>query len=97
MYGFETKQRLSLWLQENVKLTAGEFCYYSLVRSVTLPLAKRGVEPFATWLTLPSEALIPRYPNPKGINLVVVGGKTNAFWQAGDFKYQGSALVDEWR
>jgi len=80
-----------------VRLTAGEFWNYSLVHSLTLPLAKRGVEPFATWLNLPKDTLIPRYPTPKGINIIVVGGQTNAFWQAGDFKYQGSAVVDQWK
>jgi hypothetical protein len=96
LYGFDTKEKLSQWLQENVQLTSGEFWNYSLVHSLTLPLARRGVEPFATWLTLPKETPIPRYPTPKGINIIVVGGQTNAFWQAGDFKYQGSAVVDQW-
>jgi hypothetical protein len=96
-HGFDTKEKLSQWLHENTRITVGDFWDFSLVRSLTLPLAQRGVEPFASWLKLPKEALIPRFPNPKGINIVVVGGETNAFWQAGDFRYQVSALVDAWR
>ena len=37
VYGFDTKEKLSQWLHENVKLIAGEFCNYSLVHSLTSP------------------------------------------------------------
>jgi hypothetical protein len=61
------------------------------------PLAEQGIEPYATWYKLPDEELIAPYINPKNINLIVVGGETNAFWQTTDFVYTASALIDAWR
>jgi hypothetical protein len=54
----ETKEKLSQWLQENTKITLGDFWEFELVKSFILPLAKRGVEPFASWLKIPKDALI---------------------------------------
>jgi len=95
--GFDTKEKLSQWLYENTLVTYDGFWDDELVVSFTLPLAKKGVEPFASRLKLPKDAMMPRYPSPKGINLIVVGGEANAFFQAGDFRYIGSASVDAWR
>jgi len=95
--GFDTKEKLSQWIHENTRIRVGNYWDLKLVSGFTLPLAKRGVEPYASWVKLPKDALIPRFPASKDINIVVVGGETNAFWQAGDFRYIGSALVDAWR
>ena len=95
--GFDTKEKLSQWIHENTRIRVGNYWDLKLVSGFTLPLAKRGVEPYASWVKLPKDALIPRFPGSKDINIVVVGGETNAFWQAGDFRYIGSALVDAWR
>ncbi|MFC1533205.1 UGSC family (seleno)protein [Thermodesulfobacteriota bacterium] len=97
MYGFGTKEKLSQWLQENTLMTAGDYWDNSLVHSFSLPLARKGVEPFASWLELPKDTAIPRFPTPNAINIVVVGGETNAFWQAGDFRHFKSASIDSWR
>jgi hypothetical protein len=67
------------------------------VQNFILPNAKKGVEPYASWLKLPADAEIPRFSSPQRINIIAVGGETNLFWQAGDFGYIASASVDNWR
>jgi len=95
--GFDTKEKLSEWLYKNTLMTVEDYWNSGLVSTFTLPQAQLGVEPFASWLKLPKDALIPRFLSPKEINIIVVGGETNAFWQAGDFRYIGSASVDAWK
>jgi hypothetical protein len=34
---------------------------------------------------------------PENINIIVVGGETNAFWKTADFSYTTSASIDDWR
>jgi hypothetical protein len=55
------------------------------------------VEPFASWLKLPREEMIPQIASPDNIHILSVGGGTNLFWQAGDFGHVSSASVDKWR
>ncbi len=95
--GFETKEQLSRWFHENALMPAGLYWDYQIVINYIEPQARKGVEPYATWLRLPEDALIPRFPDPEGISVVVVGGETNAYWFAGDFSYLTSVSVDEWR
>jgi len=95
--GFDSKEKLSEWLYKNTLISVEDYWNSGLVGTFTRPQAQQGVEPFASWLKLPKDALIPRFLSPKEINIVVVGGETNAFWQAGDFRYIGSALVDAWK
>jgi hypothetical protein len=65
--------------------------------SFTLPAAQKGVEPFASWLKQPRDSLLHRFDNPQAINIIVVGGEVNPFFQAGDFRYLKSASIDAWR
>jgi len=95
--GFDTKARLSRWFYEHSRVPAGLYWDYQLVINYIEPLARKGVEPFASWLNLPEDALIPRFSDPDGINVIVVGGETNAYWFAADFSYLKSQSVDEWR
>lgn len=95
--GFQTKESLSEYTYENTRLTLEEFWQYHLVDGFSLPAAKKGVEPYATWLHQPKDTLINRQRSPEEISVLVVGGKTNDFWQAGDFHLIGSFPIDEWR
>ena len=95
--GFGTKASLSRWFHENSHIPARVYWDYQLVINYIEPLARKGVEPFASWLNLPDDALVPRFGDPEGINVVVVGGETNAYWFAADFSYLKSQSVDEWR
>jgi hypothetical protein len=95
--GFETKEAYSRWISENVKVPAGQYWKADLIYVFGLPLAKQGIEPYASWHKLPEDALIAPYNDPKNINIVVVGGETNALWKTTDFAYSCSASIDRWR
>ena len=95
--GFDIKEKLSQWFHENAKVPAEVYWDYQLVINYIEPQAQKGVEPFASWLKLPKDAMIPRFDDPRGINVVVVGGETNAYWFAADFSYLKSESIDQWR
>ncbi|MBN1848564.1 MAG: hypothetical protein JW932_08255 [Deltaproteobacteria bacterium] len=95
--GFLTKESLSQYVYENSLLTLEEYWKYHLVEGLTLPAAQKGVEPYASWLKQPKEEKVHRYLNPDEISVLVVGGRTNDFWQAGDWRHIGSFSVDDWR
>lgn len=95
--GFPTKDSISQYIFENAKLTLKEFWNYHLVEGWSLPAAQKGVEPYASWLKLPPETVITRYRNVDEISMIVVGGRTNDFWQVGDWRHMGSFSIDEWR
>lgn len=97
MQGFDTKEAYSRWLSENVKIPAGQYWKADINYAFTLPLAQEGIEPYASWYKLPEDALIAPYNTPEEINIVVMGGETNAFWKTTDFAYSTSAAIDKWR
>ena len=94
---FDTKEKLSQWFFENSKIPYQVYWDYQLVINYIEPLARKGVEPYATYLKMPKDSMVPRFANPKGISVVVVGGETNAYWFAADFSYTKSVSVDKWR
>ena len=93
---FVSKEALSEWLQKNSLVPASR---YWVRREDELKKAKEGVEPYATWLKYPEDAFIPvsNYNPQRPIEIIVVGGETNAFLMAGDFRYVSGASVDMWR
>ena len=97
MQRFETKQDYSRWLSENIKIPAGQYWGSDIIYSFILPMAQDGIEPYKTWMELPPDELITPYHIPENIEMVVVGGETNAFWKTTDFRYVTSASVDAWR
>ena len=54
------------------------------------------VQQLAEQTESPDELIAP-YHIPENIEMVVVGGETNAFWKTTDFRYVMSASVDAWR
>jgi hypothetical protein len=94
--GFNTKEELSEWLMKN---TPSPSPGYWMGHRDELQKAKSGVEPFATWLKYPEGALIPASSLTPAVpvEIIVVGGETNAFMQLGDFRHVSSASVDRWR
>jgi hypothetical protein len=95
--GFDTKEAYARWLSENIKVPAGQYWGSDLIYAFMLPLAQKGIEPYATWRKVPEDTLITPYNEPDNINMIVVGGETNAFWKSTDFFYSGSVSVDAWR
>jgi len=94
--GFKSKEQLSQWLKENTYMTLWN---YWAAMPDDLESGRAGIEPFASLLKLPPEAKSPRplILRDAPIEIVVVGGGTDAFWMAGDFFCLASASVDMWR
>lgn len=95
--GFQTKQDVARWLSENTKVPAGQYWGADVIYALMAPLARAGVEPYATWSKLPKDAPIAPYNDPNGINIIVVGGESNPLWLTTDFSHVKSASVDRWR
>jgi hypothetical protein len=95
--GFHTKQDFSRWLSEHVEVSAGQYWGADIIYAFHSPLARQGVEPFASWAKLPKDRLIKPYFDPNQINMVIVGGETNPLWLTTDFLYTQSTSVDKWR
>jgi hypothetical protein len=95
--GFSDPKQLSKYLSENFKMTAGQFWGSDVIYSLIEPNARNGIEPFASWLKLPEDALIAPYTEPEKINMVVVGGETQALWFTTDMWYTQTVSIDKWR
>lgn len=95
--GYDTKEKLSAWLQQNTQITLEDYKDESYVSLYDLPRAEKGDEPYASWFRLPKGSRIPRFANSKDIDIVVTGGETKAIFQAGNLKYVTSVQVDKWR
>ena len=96
--GIDSKEQLIEWIHKNTKVKVGDWLddYYA-VQNFVLPMGELGQKPYASWMKLPKDADIPQFSSPSGITIISLGGGTNFFWQAGDFRYMMSASVDEWR
>jgi hypothetical protein len=95
--GFKEPGQLARWLSENFRMTAGQFWGSDVVYSLVGPNARSGVEPYASWLNLPKDALVDPYRNPDAINVVVAGGETQALWLTTDMWHTKSMSIDRWR
>ena len=95
--GFHSKAKLAQWFHENARIPAEVYWDYQLVINYIEPQARKGVEPFASYLKLPKDAMVPRFAEPEKISTLVVGGEKNAYWFATDFGWLKSESVDRWR
>jgi hypothetical protein len=95
--GYDTKDKLSTWLQQNAQIMVEDYKNESYVSVYDLPRAEKGDEPYASWFKLPKGSRIPRFANSRDIDIVVTGGETKALFQAGNLKYITSVQVDKWR
>jgi hypothetical protein len=94
--GFTRKEALIRWLHETALMPAGRYWDLQLVQNYVYPWATFGEEPAATYLKAAPDELIPIFPE-KEINVVVVGGETNGYWQMMGCRYRKSVSVDSWR
>ncbi|MDE3075340.1 MAG: hypothetical protein KGJ86_07915 [Chloroflexota bacterium] len=94
--GLETKQALIDWVHDNAVMPAGEYWDYQLVQNYKYPRATFGEEPWASMLKAPPDELIPMYRR-EDINVVVVGGETNAYWRIIGCTLAKSVRIDDWR
>ncbi len=95
--GYDTKEKLSAWLQKNSLLSVADYKDERFVAEYDAPKAKLGVQPYASWFKLPANQRIPRFAGANDIEIVVTGGETLAVFQAGNLRYVISVAVDMWR
>jgi hypothetical protein len=94
--GFDTKEKLTRFVHETAEMPAGRYFDLQLVQNYVYPWATFGQEPMATWLKAAPDELIRIFPE-KDINVVVVGGEANGYWQIMGCKYRKTVSVDDWR
>ena len=46
---------------------------------------------------LPPEEMVPKFPSPESINIIVIGGGSKTLYQTGANKYHYSESIDKWR
>ena len=96
-HGFQTKRSLAQWLSQNIEKTVSSYWGNAVVASISEALALQGLEPYRTWKQLPADAVIKPFNNPQGIQVVVVGGKSQSTWYATDFRMGRGVLIDDWK
>jgi hypothetical protein len=77
-------------------MPAGEYWDLQLIQNYIYPRATFGEEPFATKLKAAPDELINTFRREE-INVVVVGGETNGYWQIMGSTYRKTVCVDDWR
>ena len=94
--GFDSKEQLSQWIKNHAYMSA--WTYWAAMPK-DLESAKAGVEPFASWLKLPPEGktTYPLISSNTPVEMLVIGGGTDAFWMTGDLRCMANASVDKWR
>jgi hypothetical protein len=86
--GYDTKEKLCDWLQKNATLTVKD----AKTMLFTGGAALRGPQA----ASLKDDDLIPRWPSTALINVVVVGGQTNPYYQVANMSYARSVSIDKW-
>jgi hypothetical protein len=94
--GYDTKEKLIDWIYKNTNRTVKDFKESFLAPFHLYPLALQNREPYATWYKMPDDAMIPFFPRPADINIVVCGGQANAFFQIANMNHGRSASIDKW-
>ncbi|WP_439586062.1 UGSC family (seleno)protein [Hydrogenophaga sp.] len=95
--GFKTKEQIADWYHQNSTLPYETYWDYQLVVNYVEPLARKGQEPFASYLAQEPGSQVPRFADSKKISTLVVGGEKNAYWFATDFIHVTTLSIDEWR
>jgi hypothetical protein len=94
--GFDTKDKLISFVHETAKMPAARYWDMQLVQNYIYPNATLGVEPLATRLKAKPDEPIHMFTED-AINVVVVGGEANGYWQIMGAKLRASIAVDDWR
>ncbi|MBO0765591.1 MAG: hypothetical protein J2P50_13525 [Hyphomicrobiaceae bacterium] len=94
--GFDTKEKLIAWLHETARMPAGRYWDLQLVQNYVYPRATFGEEPMASKLEADPDELVPTF-DIRNINVIVVGGEANGYWQIMGATYRTTVSVDAWR
>ena len=94
--GFDTKAKLIRWLHETAEMPAGRYWDLQLVQNYVHTRATFGESPKARYLNVAQDTPV-RMFEEKDINVVVVGGEANGYWQMMGAHHKATVSVDEWR
>jgi hypothetical protein len=94
--GFDTKEKLIRFLYETAQMPAGRYWDLQLVQNYVYPKATFGQEPQATKLKAAPDELIPIFQE-QDINVIVVGGEANGYWQIMGANHRKTVSIDAWR
>jgi hypothetical protein len=94
--GFAKKKDLIHWIHETAELPAGRYWDLQLIQNYVYPRATFGEEPFASNLKEDPNEMIRIFPEDD-INVVVVGGEANGYWQIMGATYRKTVSIDAWR
>ncbi len=95
--GFQTPLDIARWISDTVRMPASRFWENDIIDMLVAPLALHGVQPYASWKSIPGDTLIAPYHRPDKISILVVGGETSPLWKISDLDYTGTASIDMWR
>jgi hypothetical protein len=94
--GFATKESLVDWIAENATKRAGQWWDHFTTELFVRPLADQGVEPWATRAQAHPDERFTTFQR-EDIEVVVVGGETNAAIATASGRYSTTISVDDWR
>jgi hypothetical protein len=94
--GYDTKDKLIDYFYKHATQTAKEYRERNWSYLFEYGQALKGVEPYATWYKLPDDTVIPKFPHPERISIVVIGGQTDPVSQVANFSYGRSVSIDKW-
>jgi hypothetical protein len=94
--GFDSKEKLIQWLHETGEMPAGRYWDLQLVQNYIYTKATFGESPKARYLNVPDDTPV-RMFEVTDINVVVVGGEANGYWQMMGAHHKATVSVDAWR
>ena len=96
--GFNSKEKLIDWIEENARLPAREYWDDQWVQTLLKPLAVSGVEPYASNMKAAPDEQLQMF-RAEEINIVVTGGETQGAWKIyeGARPNNGTVSIDAWR
>jgi hypothetical protein len=94
-----TKKELQKWLWENTTETFEEWWQDPFLPNfIEKTIGEPGFWPERYKKgNLPPDAIVPKFPSPESINVIVIGGGSKVLYQTGGNKYRFSVSIDKWR
>uniref|UniRef100_A0A2A4Z2K9 UGSC-like domain-containing protein n=1 Tax=OCS116 cluster bacterium TaxID=2030921 RepID=A0A2A4Z2K9_9PROT len=94
--GYKKKSQVIDFIHETAKMPAGRYWDLQLAQNYIYPRATFGEEPLATDLKAAPDEEIHMFRKPD-VNVVVVGGESNGYWQIMGTTFRTIINIDEWR
>jgi hypothetical protein len=94
-----TKKELQKWLWENTTETFEEWWQDPFLPNfIEKNIGEPGYWPERYKKgNQPPDAVVPKFPTPESLNIVIIGGGSKVLYQTGGNKFQFSVSIDRWR